>query len=106
MTRAEKIAELQDQITHNMIDKIELDHACVEYKLDLWEDVLSPIEYNLCDRCGDYGDSELDFFWVDGFDWQDDNPKDYAILRAVAREGIGYACLCWDCVEELKKKGV
>lgn len=105
MTHEEIIEELQDAIQHNRIDDVELDRACCEHRLDLFDDLLSPIGYSLCDRCGDYGDSELDFFWLDGFDWDEDDPRDKAILKALNEEKQDYCALCWDCVKELEKKG-
>lgn len=105
MTRQETIELLQDQITHNRIDEVELDRACEEHELNLYDDLLFPIGYNTCDRCDDYGDSELDFLWVDSFDWHEDEPDDKAIIKAMEQEGIDYCALCWDCVNELKEKG-
>lgn len=105
MTRQEIIKELQNDIQHNRIDEVELDRACEEHKLDLYEDLLDPIGYNTCDRCGDYGDKELDFLWVDSFDWDEENPKDKAIIKALEYEGIDYCNICWECVNELIKKG-
>lgn len=105
MTRQETIRELQNDIQHNRIDEVELDRACEEHKLDLYEDLLDPIGYNTCDRCGDYGDSELDFLWLDGYEWEDGNPKDEALLRGLEKEGQEYCEVCWECVRELIKKG-
>ena len=105
MTRQEEIELLQDQIRHNRIDEVELDRACEEWKLNLWDDILFPIGYNTCDRCGDYGDSELDFCWLDGFDWDEENAGDRAMLRAIAEEKVDYCAVCWDCINELREKG-
>ena len=105
MTREERIELLQDQAQHNRISAKELGEECDKYKIYLHDEVLSPIGYNTCDRCGDYGDSELDFFWVDGFDWEEDNPKDQAIIKALGQEGTDYCAICWDCVNKLAEKG-
>ena len=105
MTREEKIGLLQDQVEHNRIDKQELYDKCKEWNLEWFDDVLSPIGYNVCDRCGEYGDSELGFLWVDGFCWEDENSRDTAILKAITEEGQDYCAVCWDCLDELAKKG-
>lgn len=105
MTRQERIELLQDQVQHNRITDYELQEACEQYDIDLHDEVLSPIGYNTCDRCGSYGDSELDFLWVDSFNWEEDNPKDQAILRALEQEGRDYCAICWHCAKELQKKG-
>lgn len=105
MTRQEKIELLQDQIRHNRIDKYELETECKEWGLDLYEDILFPIGYNTCDRCENYGDSELDFCWVDGFDWDEENEGDKAILKAMAEEHNDYCAVCWECINTLRKKG-
>ena len=105
MTRQEKIELLQDQVQHNRITAKELGETCERDDIDLHDEVLFPIGYNTCDRCGGYGDSELDFLWVDGFDWEEDNPKDQAIIKALEYEGIDYCAICWECVKELEEKG-
>lgn len=96
------IEQLQDQVIHNRIDKEELYSECKKNGLDWYDDVLSPVGYNVCDRCGNYGDSEVDFFWVDGFEWEENNPKDQAMLKKMAEEGIDYCAICWDCAKELR----
>lgn len=105
MTKQERIELLQSQVQHNRIKIAELDSECRKYDIDLYEEVLFPIGYNTCDRCGDYGDSELDFLWVDGFDWDENNVDDQTILKNMAKEKADYCALCWDCVEKLKKGG-
>lgn len=104
-TRQDIIEELQNRIWKNRITAEELGKECEAHDIDLHDEVLSPIGYNTCDRCGDYGDSEQDFLWVDGFDWEDDNPKDQAIIKALGQEGIDYCAICWECVNKLAKKG-
>lgn len=111
MTREDKITVLQDwvrknSLTHdkNLKDACKLNSEDGE-PIDWFDDVLAPMGWNCCDRCGALGDSELDFFWFDGFDWEDDNENDQRILRAVEQEGTDYCAVCWDCIEELKKKG-
>lgn len=105
MNKAERVELLRDQVWHNRIETAELDKECEKYGIDKHEEVLSPIGFNTCDRCGAYGDSETDFCWFDWFDWQDDNPDDVAIQKAVAEEKTDYCAVCWDCVNKLKEKG-
>ncbi len=106
MTRQEKIELLQDQIEHGRISSAELGAECEKNEINLHEDVLEPIGWNTCDRCGECGDSELDFLWVDSFEWDEDNDGDNAVLNGIDIEGIDYCALCWGCVNELRKKGV
>lgn len=104
-TKQDIVEYLQNQVQHNRITMDELEKECKQHDIDLFDDVIHPIDYNLCDRCGDYGDSEQDFLWVDGFPWEEDNPKDQAIIKAIEQEGIDYCAICWECVNKLAKKG-
>lgn len=106
MTREERIELLQDQIEHNRITSKELGEQCEKYGIELHEEVLSPMGWNTCDRCGECGDSELDFLWVDCFEWNEDNKADQAVIKAMQIEGVDYCALCWDCVNKLKEKGL
>ena len=105
MTREEKIELLQNQIEHGRISSAELGAKCEKNDIELYDDVLAPIDWNICDRCGECGDSELDFLWVDYFPWDEEDKDDKAILKAIEVEGVDYCVLCWDCIDELKKKG-
>ena len=78
MTRQEKIEDLQDKAQHYRISKEELDKECEENDIYLYDEVLEPIGFNTCDRCGDYGWSEQDFLWVDYFPWDEENKEDMA----------------------------
>lgn len=113
-TRRDIIDDLQNRIWKGRIqtlDQLKLEISCAEYDgdepIDEYEDVLFPMGWNTCDRCGALGDSELDFCWVDSFDWQDDNEDDQAILRAIGEEANqnDYCAICWGCIKELKEKG-
>lgn len=106
MTREERIELLQDQIEHNRITSKELGEQCEKHEIELHEEVLSPMGWNTCDRCGECGDSELDFLWVDSYDWQEEDKNDMAIIKAIQFEGVDYCALCWDCVKKLKEKGL
>lgn len=103
MTLQEKIDDLQDKVSKNYITNIE-ELKKYEPEIDVFNDVLSNMEWNICDRCGDLHDSQ-DFCWVDGFPFEEDNEDDQAILRAIASEGIDYCAVCWKCIKELKNKG-
>lgn len=105
MTREEKIEELQDKVSKNYITNIEELNE-YEPEIDVINEVLSPIGFNICDRCGECGDSELDFLWVDYFPWDEDSEGDRAIIKAIEIEGVDYCALCWDCVSKLKEKGL
>jgi len=104
MTREDKIEELQDKVSKNCITNIE-ELNKYEPEIDVINEVLSPMGFNICDRCGKCGDSELDFLWVDSYDWWEEDEDDKAILKAIEIEGVDYCALCWDCIDELKKKG-
>lgn len=106
MTREERIGLLQDQIEHGRITSKELGEQCEQYEIELHEEVLAPMGWNTCDRCGECGDSELDFLWVDSYDWQEEDKNDMAIIKAMQIEGVDYCALCWDCVNKLKEKGL
>ena len=105
MNRQEKIDELQDKAQHYRISKEELGKECEDNDIDLHDEVLEPIGFNTCDRCGEYGDSEQDFLWGDNYDWWREDKDDKAILKAIEIEGVDYCALCWDCINELKEKG-
>ena len=105
MNRQEKIDELQNKAQHYRISKEELGKECEENDIDLHDEVLGPIGFNTCERCGDYGWNEQDFLWVDSVEWDEENKADMAILKAIEIEGIDYCDLCWDCVKELREKG-
>lgn len=112
MTRQDIIRELQNQIGKNRIqniDDLKLEISCAEYEgdepIDEYEDVIFPMGYNTCDKCGAIGDSELDLFWIDGFDWEDGNPKDEAIIRGLQKEKADYCAICYLCLHEIMNNG-
>ena len=108
MTKNDKCEVLQDWVSKNYLttDKA-LQDACRHEQntsgvsIDWFEDVLAPMGWNCCDRCGALGDAELDFAWVDYMDYE----YDEQILDAITKEGGDYCAVCWKCCEELKKKG-
>lgn len=112
MTRQEKIEQLQDWVEHQHIinlDELKLEISCAEYDggepIEEFDDIVHPLGMNVCDRCGDIHDSEVGLFWLDGFDWEDGNPTDQAILNGLDKEKIDYCAICYKCLNELKKKG-
>lgn len=108
-TRRMVVEELRNRVYHNHISDIkELGGECGKFKgaeIDPYEDVLHPMEYNTCDRCGDIEDSETGFFWIDGFEWENGNPEDEAILKGLEEEKVDFCAICYDCLNELKEKG-
>lgn len=105
MSREEIIEELQRKVYDwELTTILGLKASCNKHDIDPYEDVLSPIGYNSCDRCGALEDSEQ-LFWVDSFEWQEEYPKDKAILKALAEEKEDYCAICYNCVGELAKKG-
>lgn len=106
-TRQDIIEDLQNRIYKNRIANIdELEEAIKQTGLDLdhYDDVLAPMGYNTCDRCGDLADTEVGLFWLDGFDWEDGNPTDRKILNALNKEQADYSAICYKCLNELKGK--
>lgn len=104
-TRQDIIEDLQNRIYKNHITDInELEEAIKQtgLDLDLYDDVLAPMGYNTCDRCGDLADTEVGLFWLDGFDWEDGNPTDQKILNALNKEQADYSAICYKCLNELK----
>jgi len=100
-TRQDIIEDLQNRIWKQRIttlDDLKLEISRAEY-----EDVLFPMGWNTCDRCGGLEDSEVGLFWLDGFDWEDGNPTDQKILNALNKEHADYCTICYECLKELKK---
>lgn len=104
MTHEEIIDQLQDQVRHNRIGHKELERECEKWNIDLHEDVLEPIGYNTCERCDEVEWSDW-LCWLDYREWDEDNPKDQALLKALAKEPYDYCGICQECMEELTKKG-
>lgn len=112
MTRQDVIEDLQSRIRKNRIttvDDLKLEISCAEYDgnepIDEFEDVILPMGYNTCEICGGIEDSELGLFWLDGFDWQEDNEFDKAVLKALSEEKVDYCAICYPCLHKLANKG-
>ena len=104
MTRQEKIEELQDRVRHNKIsniDDLKLEISCAEYDgdeiIDEMNNVLSPIEFNICDKCGAlYKSDEL--CWVDYLD----PDYDQDLIDAVEAYDQELCAICYECAKELR----
>lgn len=104
MTRQEKIEELQSRVRHNSIgtfDDLKLEISCAEYEgdepIDEIDDVLSPIEFNICDRCGALYPSE-ELCWTDYLDPE----YDQDLINAIEAEKEELVAICYECVKEMK----
>ena len=85
MTRQEKIDELQDKISKNYITNIE-ELNKYEPEIDVFNEVLSPMGWNICDKCGAlYKSDEL--CWVDYLDPDYDQEL---------------CAICYECAKELR----
>lgn len=95
------IEKIQGDVEHNRIatDK-ELKAECEKHGLDWFDDILSPLEWNCCDRCGTLYPSEA-LFW-ESADWGYENK---ALVRGIQAEKVEYMALCEECVKELKAEG-
>ena len=106
MTRQDKIEVLQDWVSKNYITHAEnLKGACRHEKetsgedIDWYDDILAPMEWNCCDRCG-WLDDSMNLYWI-GYD---DYPRE-ELERGMAKEKADYCAICEECVKELMKKG-
>ena len=99
MTRQEKIEDLQDKVSKNYIlYYADLCKECDKGEdIDVFADVLSPMEWNCCDKCGAlYPIEEL--CWVDYLDPDFDGD----LIDILGQESEEYGVLCYECVKELK----
>lgn len=101
---ARKIEELRNDVD-KFANIADLEQECEPLDIDPYEDVLFPTGHNTCDRCGRIRDGRFGLFWLDGFDWEDNNSTDQAILNALDKEQVDYCAICYDCLNELRKKG-
>lgn len=106
MTRQDKIEELQSRVRHNSIstlDDLKLEISCAEYEgdepIDEIDDVLSPIEFNICDRCGALYPSE-ELCWTDYLDPE----YDQDLIDAIEAEKEELVAICYECVKQLRKE--
>lgn len=96
MTRQEKIEDLQDKVSKNYITNIE-ELNKYEPEIDVINEVLSPMEWNICDKCGAlYKSDEL--CWVDYLD----PDYDQDLIDAVEAYDQELCAICYECVKELR----
>lgn len=103
MTRDEKIDSIQSWVLHGQIEtKQELEKQCELAEVDWYDDILCPMSWNCCDRCGILDNSE-ELHWVD-YDTvsREDEKK---LLKGIELEKGVYASLCLDCIKALIEKG-
>lgn len=96
MNRQEKIEELQDKINKNYITNIE-ELNKYEPEIDVFNDVLSPMEWNICDKCGALDRSE-ELYWVDYLD----PDYDQDLIDAVEAYDQELCAICYECAKELR----
>lgn len=112
MTRQEAIEQLQDMVEkQHILTYKELIKATIEINYDdieniePFEDVLSPIEYTYCDRCGNL-ESSSEACWLDYMDWENEN--DLKVIKELENEEHNHepCVICDMCYHELlDKKG-
>lgn len=96
MNRQEKIEELQDKVRKNYITNIE-ELNKYEPEIDVFNDVLSPMEWNVCNKCGDlYKSDEL--YWTDYLDPE----YDQDLIDAVEAYDQELCAICCECAKELR----
>ena len=102
MTKEEKKEVIQDWVYRGDVKYVtNLEAICKQYDLEWYDDILSPIEFNCCDRCGRLSPSD-ELYWVDC----DDNPSE-ELMRGYDFEGakVDYCALCDECVASLSVIG-
>lgn len=69
--------------------------------IESYDDILEPIEYNVCDRCNRFEPIE-GLIWVDSYEWQD-TPTDQKLLKAIQESDKDYCAICEICQQEMLK---
>lgn len=96
MTKQEIIEDLQDKVSKNYITNIS-ELMKYEPDIDIYDDVLSPIEFNICDECGElYRSNEL--CWVDYLDPEYDSE----LIDKLSEKDGSICAICDDCVNKIK----
>lgn len=97
----EWVENLQDEVWKGHYDHKdgvrELEKLCEAQGVDVYEDLVFPIEHNTCDRCGAVENSES-LYWVDYFDENED--KEAKILSNMESD---YCALCEECCKDLQR---
>lgn len=96
MNRQEKIEDLQDKINKNYITNIE-ELSKYEPEIDVFNDVLSPMEWNICDKCGALHKSD-ELCWIDCLD----PDYDQDLIDAVEAYDQELCAICYECAKELR----
>lgn len=105
MTKQDKIEVLRDWVwKRNITKRDDLERVCKQYDLDWYDDILSGMEWNCCDRCGNLDDATYGFIWLDWYEWTE-SKEDKALQKGLEKEKYNYCALCDECIEELIKKG-
>lgn len=106
MTRQEKIEELRSRVVHNKIsniDDLKLEISCAEYDgeevIEEIDDILMPLSFNICDKCGALYRSE-ELCWVEYLDPE----YDQDLIDNIMAEDEDYCALCHGCVKQLRKE--
>ena len=106
MTRQEKIEELRSRVAHNKIsniDDLKLEISCAEYDgeevIEEIDDILMPLSFNICDKCGALYRSE-ELCWVEYLDPE----YDQDLIDNIMAEDEDYCALCHECVKQLRKE--
>lgn len=95
------IDNLQDQVQHNILaTEKELEKECKKHGLDMWEDILHPMEWNSCERCGSLWESDQ-LYWQ-YCDWSEESEE---LQRGLKKDDGEYTTLCENCVRELCDMG-
>lgn len=108
MTRQDVIEELRSRVRHNSInnfDDLKLEISCAEYDgdtIDEIDDILSPIGFNICDKCGSLEYSE-DLCWVDYLEEDYDSDLIKSIEKYDIEHNTELCAVCYECVKELRK---
>lgn len=117
-TRQDIIDDLKNRIWKGRIqtlDQLKLEISCAEYDgdepIDEFEYILSPMEWNTCDKCGGLHESDGGFLWTEGFDFDENDEIERKLAKYINNrwdndkgEGDYWSALCWNCVKELKDK--
>lgn len=106
MSRQQDIEDLQNRVRKGEFQNDgDLVAECIGIGAHIYDDILSPIGYNYCDRCGALHHSDVGLLWLDDFPWEDDNLDDQMVLVGLAEEDADYCVVCYDCLAELRERG-
>lgn len=104
--RRHRIEYLRNEVQHNRLVWYEdLVEICNKWGIEPYEEVLSIIDYNTCDRCGIMDDSD-NLIWTEYL--EEGDACDEAFYRGMEHEGREYTSVCTSCYREVRKdiKGI